>query len=150
MIISSEQKYSINPVYVGTEDEVENSPSYRLSTNDENKTLRIPLKPGENFAIIYIDDLGDSRNDVNIYIDEETNGYSWEVGQSMKIFFDCDAGSLRFENDDLNGINIKPNGKNGSDTLKISGSDFTGNNLIEIVCVNETTMGEKKFIYLIK
>lgn len=150
VVISSEQKYSINPVYVGTEDEVENSPSYRLSTIDENKTLRIPLKPGENFAIIYIDDLGDSRNDVNIYVDEETNGYSWEVGQSMKIFFDCDAGSLRFENDDLNGINIKPNGKNGSDTLKISGSDFTGNNLIEIVCVNETTMGEKKFIYLIK
>ena len=140
--ISSEQKYSINTVTDIAGNDV--SANNMISTRASAKVCNIPLKPGENFAVIYMRDEGQSETNVNINIDDtECN---WEVGQSLKIFFVYEeGGSLTFMDSLENGIIIKPNVNTNTTTLSIKGYDFEGNNLIEVVCV-----AEGKFIYLIK
>lgn len=142
VIINSEQKYSINTVYNGDgSSDTENGPEHLINTSSEAKLCTIPLKPGENFAVIYINDDGDSPSSFKINIDDSE--YGWSVGQSMKLFFVCETGgSLNFEDKTTTGINIRPS---RDKSLSISGSEFEGNNLIEIVCV-----AEGRFIYLIK
>ena len=142
VIINSEQKYAINSVYEGDgTDEVEISSNNPIDSTDEVKLCTIPLRPGENFAVIYINDIGDSPSNLKINIDDAECG--WSVGQSMKLFFVCEAGgSLKFTDKTGTGIIIKPN---GDSFLSVSGSEFEGNNLIEVVCV-----ADNKFIYLIK
>ena len=142
VIINSEQKYSINTVYNGDgSSDTENGPEHLINTSSEAKLCTIPLKPGENFAVIYINDDGDSPSNFKINIDDSE--YGWSVGQSMKLFFVCETGgSLNFEDKTATGINIRPS---RDKSLSISGSEFEGNNLIEIVCV-----AEGRFIYLIK
>ena len=149
VIISSEQRYSINTVYL---DDNEISANNAMQTNTSaEQTCRIPLLTGENFAVIYLQDTGDCSKNITINIDD--NDYNWEVGQSLKIYFVCENGSLRFSDSINTGIIIKP--KNNV-TLSIPGLEFEGNNLIEVVCValsdvNDTgNVNENKFIYLIK
>ena len=137
VVISSEDKYAINTVTDGdTDNETEIDEENPLVTTNL-KPCNIKLKPGENFAIIHIENQGNCIDNVKIYIDDSE--YNWEVGQSMKIYFD---GSLTFEDIDEYGIIIKPK---TNTSLVISGYDFNGNNLIEVICV-----GEGKFVYLMK
>jgi len=60
----------------------------------------------------------------------------------LKIYFDCGDGSLVFEDDRTQGVVIKPT---TNTTISIPGWKVEGNDLIEIVCVDDN-----KFIYLIK
>ena len=152
VVISSEQRYSINEVYEGNgTDEISISSNNMISSIADNKMCTIPLKSGENFAVVYINDQGDSTSNLNINISE--NDYQWEVGQSMKIFFVCEEGSLRFEAGTTTGVVIKPK---TNVTLTVSGDEFEGHNLIEVVCVAlpDTSDGgnvmDTKFVYLIK
>ena len=144
VVISSEQRYSINTVYDGLTEDTEITPDNMVDTSASAKVCRIPLKPGENFATIYINDTGNSETNFNINIDE--TDCNWEVGQSLKIYFVCEVGSLLFEDPDTTGIMITPT---DGVLLEIPGSEFEGNNLIEIVCVGEFN-DSKKFIYLMK
>lgn len=152
VVISSEQRYSINDVYEGNGvDEVAITSKNQISSIAENKMCTIPLKSGENFAVVYVNDQGDSLTNFNINVSE--NDYQWEVGQSMKIFFVCDEGSLRFDADTTTGVVIKPK---SNVTLTIPGYEFEGHNLIEVVCValpdtsDTGDVNDIKFIYLIK
>lgn len=150
VVINAEQKYSINTVYNGlsTNDEeiTEDNP---IDSTAESKVCRIPLKPGENFAVIHINDIGDSTTDVRINIDEETNNYEWELGQSLKLLFVSEEGALNFDEGykSTKGVIIIPT---SGVTIPILGSEFEGHNLIEVICVSVSNNGEKKFIYLIK
>lgn len=136
--ISSEQRYSMNVVTDGNDNEIsENNPIY---TKSSSKICNIKLRPGENFAVIYIHDEGVSPSSMYINIDD--SDYNWEIGQTIKLLFVCKNGALNFENSMDMGVIIKPNSVT---TLSISGYDFEGNDFVEIVCI-----GENKFIYLIK
>ena len=153
VVISSEQKYSVNSVYDGLMDnETEISQNNPIDTLAASKVCTIPLKPGENFAVIYINDNGDSPSNLNINISQ--GDYQWEVGQSMKLYFVCnDGGSLQFVDSDTLGIVIKV--MDGI-SLYVPAWEFEGNNLIEVVCValsdtsDNGNVNENKFIYLIK
>lgn len=146
VVINSEQRYSINTIYNGlSTDDEEITKDHPIKTTSESKLCKIPLKAGENFAVIYIEDLGNSETNLRINIDD--SDYNWTVGQSLKIHFVCENGSLRFEDDENTGIIIKPD---NTTTISVPGEDFEGNNLIEIICVNEDANGTKSFIYLIK
>lgn len=141
VVINSEQRYSINTVIDGSlTDDTEVSPNHQINTTDTSKVCNIKLRAGENFAVIYINDNGRSTTNFNINIDD--NEYNWEVGQSLKIYFKYEIGELEFEDTIGNGIVIKPN---RDTTISISGAEFEGNNLIEIICIAENT-----FIHLIK
>ena len=142
VVISSEQKYSINTVINGnTTNETEITENNPLSTIAPSKVCNITLRPGENFAAIYLNDEGNCESDININIDDST--YNWVIGQSMKIFFTCvNGGKLVFEDGDANCVKIKPS---STVTLMIYGDEMQGNDFIELVCV-----GENKFVYLIK
>jgi hypothetical protein len=153
VVISSEQRYSINTVYSGSmENEVEITANNPISTTSDAKICTIPLRPGENFAVVYINDNGDCTSSFNININQ--NDYNWEVGQSLKLYFVCNEGGfLKFEDPDAIGVVI--NVMNGIN-LYINGGELEGNNLIEVICValadtNDTgNVNENKFIYLIK
>ena len=141
VVINSEQRYSINTVIDGSlTDDTEVSPNHPIDTTDRLKICNIKLRAGENFAVIYINDNGRSTTNFNINIDDSE--YNWEVGQSLKIYFKYEIGALEFEDTIGNGIVIKPNRES---TISISGAEFEGNNLIEIICIAENT-----FIHLIK
>ena len=141
VVINSEQRYSINTVIDGSlTDDTEVSPNHQINTTDTSKVCNIKLRAGENFAVIYINENGRSTTNFNINIDD--NEYNWEVGQSLKIYFKYEIGELEFEDTIGNGIVIKPN---RDTTISISGAEFEGNNLIEIICIAENT-----FIHLIK
>lgn len=142
VVISSEQKYSINSVTdIAGNDIIFNN---AISTAASSKTCNIKLKPGENFAVIYMNDEGQSETNVNINVDDSE--YNWEVGQSLKILFVYEnGGSLTFVDSLNNGVIIRPNMNNSATTLSVTGYEFEGNNLIEVVCISEG-----KFIYLIK
>ena len=141
VVINSEQRYSINTVIDGAlTDDTEVSPNHPIDTTDGLKICNIKLRAGENFAVIYINDNGRSTTNFNINIDDSE--YNWEVGQSLKIYFKYEIGALEFEDTIGNGIVIKPNRES---TISISGAEFEGNNLIEIICIAENT-----FIHLIK
>lgn len=141
VVINSEQRYSINTVIDGAlTDDTEVSPNHPIDTTDGLKICNIKLRAGENFAVIYINDNGRSTTNFNINIDDSE--YNWEVGQSLKIYFKYEIGALEFEDTISNGIVIKPNRES---TISISGAEFEGNNLIEIICIAENT-----FIHLIK
>lgn len=146
VIINSEQRYSVNEIQDIDGNDISN---VAISTNSPQICI-IPLKSGENFAVININDQGDCNDNFNIRIDE--TDYQWEVGQSMKIYFVCEEGSLRFNAGTTSGIVIKPK---SNVTLNISGDDFEGHNLIEVVCValpdtNDTGgVMDTKFVYLI-
>jgi len=141
VVISSEDKYAINTVIDGRYDnDVEINESHPITTTDAIKICDIKLRPGENFAVIYINDEGNSETDLNINIDDSE--YNWKVGQSLKIYFVCEEGSLVFADDNLNGVIIKPT---ANTTLSVPGYKIEGNDLIEVVCI-----GDDKFIYLIK
>ena len=141
VVINSEQRYSINTVIDGAlTDDTEVSPNHQINTTDGLKVCNIKLRAGENFAVIYINDNGRSTTNFNINIDDSE--YNWEVGQSLKIYFKYEIGALEFEDTIGNGIVIKPNRES---TISISGAEFEGNNLIEIICIAENT-----FIHLIK
>lgn len=141
VVINSEQRYSINTVIDGAlTDDTEVSPNHPINTTDGLKICNIKLRAGENFAVIYINDNGRSTTNFNINIDDSE--YNWEVGQSLKIYFKYEIGALEFEDTIGNGIVIKPNRES---TISISGAEFEGNNLIEIICIAENT-----FIHLIK
>ena len=141
VVINSEQRYSINTVIDGAlTDDTEVSPNHPIDTTDKLKICNIKLRAGENFAVIYINDNGRSTTNFNINIDDSE--YNWEVGQSLKIYFKYEIGALEFEDTIGNGIVIKPNRES---TISISGAEFEGNNLIEIICIAENT-----FIHLIK
>lgn len=141
VVINSEQRYSINTVIDGAlTDDTEVSPNHQINTTDGLKICNIKLRAGENFAVIYINDNGRSTTNFNINIDDSE--YNWEVGQSLKIYFKYEIGALEFEDTIGNGIVIKPNRES---TISISGAEFEGNNLIEIICIAENT-----FIHLIK
>ena len=136
--ISSEQRYSMNVVTDSNDNEIsENNPIY---TKSSSKVCNIKLRPGENFAVIYMYDDGVSESSMYINIDD--NDYNWEIGQTIKLLFICKNGALNFENSIDRGVIIKPT---NTTTLSISGYDFEGNDFVEIVCT-----GENKFIYLIK
>lgn len=142
VVISSEQRYSINTVIDGNDStgEVEITDRNPVSTVYPAKYCKMKLKPGENFAVIYIRDEGDSETNFKIDVDDKECG--WEVGQSLKIHFVCDEGELRFaEGTDLGFVIKVTDGV----TLNVPGFETEGNNLIEIICV-----AEGKFIYLIK
>jgi len=145
VVINSEQKYSINSIYNGLDENDEITKDNPITSSASNKICRIPLKPGENFAVINVKVNGDSDN-LTINIDEETNNCEWEIGQSMKIMFVCDLGMLTFAYN--TGILINPT--SNTEQLVIDGSEFEGNNLIEVICVGEDINGQKSFIYLIK
>ena len=153
VIISSEQRYSINTVYDGnSSNDVEIRANNPLVTYGGDEPMcRIPLLPGENFAVVYVKDTGDCNKNITISIDDSE--YNWEVGQSLKIYFVCDDGSLRFTDSINTGVVIKPK---ITYSLPIPGLEVEGNNLIEVVCValagvNDTgDVNEDKFIYLIK
>ena len=143
VVISSEQKYYINAVTNGsiTEEEVEITSDNPLKTDDAQKICNIRMQPGDNFAVVYMSDFGESTSDLIININDSE--YNWSVGQSMKIHFVFeDGGSLVFNDNVRNGIiiNFSENEK-----ITIPGYEFEGNNLIEIICVKDD-----KFIYLIK
>ena len=141
VIISSEQRYSINTIIDNRYDnDVEINQDHTIKTTDEVKDCTIKLKPGENFAVIYMTDTGNSDSNLNITVD--SSDYNWEIGQSLKIYLMCEGGSLVFENDEMLGLKIKPT---SNTLLSIPGHEVEGNNLIEIVCIND-----EKFIYLIK
>lgn len=144
VIIRSESKYAVNTVTDGNypDEEIEITPENPMSTIATSKICNIKLQPGENFAVIYLRDEGDSETNLNIKIDD--SDYNWEIGQSMKLYFICDeeGGSLRFDINSNKGVVIKP--KNNV-TLTVDEETFEGNDLIEIVC-----LGEDKFIYFIK
>lgn len=141
VVINSEQRYSINTVIDGSlTDDTEVSQNHQINTTDISKICNIKLRAGENFAVIYINDNGMSTTNFNINIDDSE--YNWEVGQSLKIYFKYEMGELEFEDTIGNGIVIKPN---RDTTISISGAEFEGNNLIEIICIAENT-----FIHLIK
>lgn len=136
--ISSEQRYSMNVVTDSNDNEIsENNPIY---TKSSSKICNIKLRPGENFAVIYMYDDGVSESSMYINIDD--SDYNWEIGQTIKLLFICKNGALNFENSIDRGVIIKPT---NITTLSISGYDFEGNDFVEIVCI-----GENKFIYLIK
>ena len=142
VVISSEQRYSINTVIDGNDStgEVEITDRNPVSTVYPAKYCKMKLKPGENFAVIYIRDEGDSETNFKIDVDDKECG--WEVGQSLKIHFVCDEGELRFaEGTDLGFVIKVTDGV----ILNVPGFETEGNNLIEIICV-----AEGKFIYLIK
>lgn len=153
VVISSEQKYSVNTVYDGLMDnETEITQAHPIDTLAVSKVCTIPLKPGENFAVIYLNDNGDSPSNLNINISEKD--YQWEVGQSIKLYFVCDAGGyLKFFDGDSLGIVIKVK---DDISLYVPGSEFEGNNLIEVVCValsdtsDNGNVNENRFVYLIK
>lgn len=153
VVISSEQRYSINTVYDGnSSNDVEIRANNPLVTYGGDEPMcRIPLLPGENFAVVYVKDTGDCNKNITISIDDSE--YNWEVGQSLKIYFVCDDGSLRFTDSINTGVVIKPK---ITYSLPIPGLEVEGNNLIEVVCValagvNDTgDVNEDKFIYLIK
>ena len=140
--ISSEQRYSINTVTDIAGNDI--SSANTISTASSAKVCNIELKPGENFAVIYMRDEGQSESNVTINVnDSECN---WEVGQSLKILFVYEqGGSLTFVDSLNNGIVIKPNYNNSTTALSVTGYEFEGNNLIEVVCISDG-----KFIYLIK
>ena len=144
VVISSEDKYAVNTVIDGKYDNnVEVTDQNPIKTADPAKICNIQLRPGENFAVIYLEDTGDSTS--NLYINIDESEYNWSVGQSMKIFFTCsDNGSLRFDSTtgDTHGLIIKPT---SNTTLDISGGEIEGNDLIEIICI-----ADNKFIYIIK
>ena len=136
--ISSEQRYSMNVVTDSNDKEIsEDNP---IHTKSSSKICNIKLRPGENFAVIYMHDDGVSSS--SMYINIDYSDYNWEIGQTIKLLFVCKNGALSFENSIDSGVIIKPT---NTTTLSISGYDFEGNDFVEIVCV-----GENKFIYLIK
>ena len=136
--ISSEQRYSMNVVTDSNDKEIsEDNP---IHTKSSSKICNIKLRPGENFAVIYMHDDGVSSSSMYINIDE--SDYNWEIGQTIKLLFVCKNGALSFDNSIDRGVIIKPT---NTTTLSISGYDFEGNDFVEIVCV-----GKNKFIYLIK
>lgn len=136
--ISSEQRYSMNVVTDSNDNEIsEDNP---IDTTSASKTCNIKLKPGENFAVIYMHDAGVSTS--SIYINIDASDYNWEIGQTIKLLFVCENGALSFDNSIDRGVIIKPT---DTTTLSISGYDFEGNDFVEVVCI-----GEDKFIYLIK
>lgn len=136
--ISSEQRYSIDTVTDANGNEI--SENYKISSLNPGKHCIVKLKPGENFAVIYINDEGDSETNFRITVDDSES--NWEVGQSLKIHFVCDEGSLNFAPETDSGFIVK---LGNNVTLNIQGYEFEGNNLIEIICV-----ADNKFIYLIK
>ena len=142
VVISSEQRYSINTVTDGNDstDETEISERNPIYSLSPAKYCKLTLKPGENFAVIYIRDEGDSETNFRIDVNDKECG--WEVGQSLKIHFVCDEGKLKFADGTDSGFIIKVT---DGITLNIPGYEFEGNNLIEIICV-----AEGKYIYLIK
>ncbi len=129
VIISSEDRYSINDVSAGTEENP-------INTGDNSvKECNIPLRPGENFAVIYINDTGLCESKFNINIDDSE--FNWEIGQSMKICFSGDL--LNFGDNGI--LEIRP-----TDGVVLSIAEFDdGASFIELVCV-----GENKFVYLIR
>ena len=136
--ISSEQRYSMNVVTDSNDYEIsENNP---IHTASKSKICNIKLRPGENFAVIYMYDDGVSSS--SMYININYSDYNWEIGQTIKLLFVCKNGALSFDNSIDRGVIIKPT---NTTTLSISGYDFEGNDFVEIVCI-----GENKFIYLIK
>lgn len=140
VVISSEDKYAINTVLDDGDNEI--SPNHMLSTTDPLKLCKIQLKPGENFAVIYMTDQGNSETSMFINVDD--SDYNWSVGQSLKIYIKCENGNFTFseESGSTIGIIVKPT---SNTTFTISATEFEGNDLIEIVCV-----GENEFIYIIK
>ena len=145
VIINSEQRYAMNTV-INKSDNTEINSNNKLNTSNP-VPCEIKLKPGENFAVINIDDTGDSTSNLYIYIDD--SDCNWEAGQSLKIYFYGDYGSMRFGDNPGIGVVIEP--KQGADSLTIEGSEFDGNNLIELVCVEKgiDLVTSDKFIYLI-
>lgn len=149
VVINSEQKYFVNTVKNESTNTII-SATNPIDTEATSKKCKISLMPGENFAVVYMRNHGDSSDSFIIDIDEETNSCDWEVGQSLKILFYCNNGLLRFSNPTTTGIIIYPTNDTNDDPITILGSEFEGNNLIEVICVDKTSDGEKTFIYLIK
>lgn len=151
VVISSEQKYSINTVYDGNNENTEINRNNCIDTKSDKLLCRIPLLPGENFAVVYLKDSGDC--DKNVVINVDDSEYNWEVGQSLKIYFVCENGSLRFTDSINTGVVIK---LKPTVTLSIPGLEVEGNNLIEVICVALTDsvdngdVNDDNFIYLIK
>lgn len=139
VVIDSESKYSINGVYYDTLMEEVNTDENPIETGSTSKKdLYVPLKYGDNLAVIYMRDTGDMTTDVNVFIDDtECN---WKVGQSMKVVLKSE-GAVNFKNGITNGFSFKM----GSETINISGDEITEKSVIEIICV-----GDGKFIHLIK
>ena len=134
VIISSEDRYSINDVTNsggGTVDE-----EHPITTSGSTKKeCNIQLRPGENFAVIYIKDEGLCETQFCINIDDSE--FNWEIGQSMRIYFSGDM--LNFGDDGL--LVINP-----TSGVNIFVDEFdNGATFIELVCV-----GENKFVYLIR
>ena len=142
VVISSEQKYSINTVFDGNFDnETEISSNHPVSTASPSKYCSMNLKPGENFAVIYM--LDEGKSETSLYINIDDSEYNWEVGQSMKIYFVCEnGGAFEFEDPITTGVEIRPK---DNVVLSIPGAEFEGNDFVEVVCI-----AENKFIYLIK
>ena len=108
VIINSEQKYAINTVYSGNEGTTEVTKDSPINP-ETSKICRIPLKVGENFAVIYIHTVNECQDDFTINI-VESEGSEWHIGQSLKIMFVYGSESvpLSFASPETNGVIINP------------------------------------------
>lgn len=140
VVINATQKYNMNTVYTDDKYSSVIDVDNPFDTYDESsKTMFIPLAYGVNLAVIYYTDKGACSKNIEIEIDDTE--YKWERGQSMKLYFTPVGENARFEI--ANGFSLKI--VMGTYVIDIDGDEMNGNNLIEIVCIDDN-----KFIYMIK
>lgn len=140
VVINATQKYNMNTVYTDDKYSSVIDVDNPFDTYDESsKTMFIPLAYGVNLAVIYYTDKGACSKNIEIEIDDTE--YKWERGQSMKLYFTPVGENARFEI--ANGFSLKI--VMGTYVIDIDGDEMNGNNLIEIVCIDDN-----KFIHIIK
>lgn len=140
VVINATQKYNMNTVYTDDKYSAVIDADNPFDTYDESsKTMFIPLIYGVNFAVIYYIDKGACSKNIEIDIDDTE--YKWEKGQSMKLYFHPVDENVGFEI--ANGFSLRI--VMGTYVININGDKMNGNNLIEIVCIDDN-----KFIYTIK
>ena len=140
VVINATQKYNMNTVYTDDKYSAVIDADNPFDTYDESsKTMFIPLIYGVNFAVIYYIDKGACSKNIEIDIDDTE--YKWEKGQSMKLYFHPVNENVGFEI--ANGFSLRI--VMGTYVININGDKMNGNNLIEIVCIDDN-----KFIYTIK
>jgi len=140
VVINATQKYNMNTVYTDDKYSAVIDADNPFDTYDESsKTMFIPLTYGVNFAVIYYIDKGACSKNIEIDIDDTE--YKWEKGQSMKLYFHPVDENVGFEI--ANGFSLRI--VMGTYVININGDKMNGNNLIEIVCIDDN-----KFIYTIK
>lgn len=179
VVINSSDNYKIRDFYsdIDMKNKIE-SINTVLESNADVNNCYTSLRPGENFSILHINNLGVVKDDINIYIDDSE--YNWERGQTFKIYVDINNPSgNKFRYKEGLGFIIKTcvehkdgevlyNQSIGSfiDDIdaKVYWSEFEEEieldkekktrimtkNLIEIIYIGDDSSGNKQFIYLVK